>query len=74
MPHRHKNTLEEQEKSLQLVTNANNSNIILAGDFNCPDISWNNLCLKKNLQHRQGHTVNADRPKPNNTRRTNTST
>jgi hypothetical protein len=39
IPHRNKNTLEELEKSLQLITNDNNNNMILAGDFNCPDIS-----------------------------------
>ncbi|KAK3088908.1 hypothetical protein FSP39_025302 [Pinctada imbricata] len=53
MPHRSKNTLEELEKSLQLVTNDKNNNIILAGDFNCPDISWNTLSLKSSSSDKE---------------------
>ncbi|CAC5416334.1 unnamed protein product [Mytilus coruscus] len=51
MPHRNKVQLEELEKSLEKITEENkNSNIILAGDFNCPDIMWNNLSIKKDAQ------------------------
>jgi len=48
MPHRNKKSLEELEKAIDKITEENkNSNIILAGDFNCPDIDWNNLSIRK---------------------------
>ena len=46
MPHRNKHDIQELEKSLELATNTNNKNIILAGDFNCPDIDWDNMATK----------------------------
>jgi endonuclease/exonuclease/phosphatase family metal-dependent hydrolase len=40
--------LEELEKSLKIITEENNNNnIIIAGDFNCPDIEWETLSLKR---------------------------
>ena len=43
---RHRN-MEELEKSLKIITeDNNNNNIIIAGDFNCPDIEWETLSLK----------------------------
>ena len=51
MPHRNKAQLEELEKSLEKITEENkSSNIILAGDFNCPDIMWDNLTIRKDAQ------------------------
>lgn len=38
MPHRDQVHLEELRKSLELI--GNHSNIILTGDFNCPNIRW----------------------------------
>ena len=39
--------MEELEKSLKIITaENNNNNIIIAGDFNCPDIQWETLSLK----------------------------
>jgi endonuclease/exonuclease/phosphatase family metal-dependent hydrolase len=39
MPHRNNKDMEELEKSLKSITEENNNNnIIIAGDFNCPDI------------------------------------
>jgi hypothetical protein len=39
MPHRNNKDMEELEKSLKIITEENNNNnIIIAGDFNCPDI------------------------------------
>ncbi|CAC5403688.1 unnamed protein product [Mytilus coruscus] len=51
MPHRNKTQLEELENSLEKITEENkNNNIILAGDFNCPDIMWDTLSVKKDAQ------------------------
>ena len=49
MPHRNTKDLDELEKSLKIIIdeNNNNNNIILAGDFNCPDITWETLSLKQ---------------------------
>jgi len=48
MPHRNSNSIEELNKSLQQVYEGNKtSNIILAGDFNCPDIEWEKLSVRK---------------------------
>jgi hypothetical protein len=39
MPHRNNKDMEELEKSLKSITEENNNNnIIIAGNFNCPDI------------------------------------
>ena len=50
MPHRNTKDIEELDKSLQLASQDKCKNIILAGDFNCPDIDWNNLTVKNNAQ------------------------
>ncbi|KAK3091517.1 hypothetical protein FSP39_020434 [Pinctada imbricata] len=41
MPHRDSNHIEGLKTSLDKINNKNN-NIILTGDFNCPNINWNN--------------------------------
>ena len=47
MRHRNNKDMEELEKSLKIITEENNNNnIIIAGDFNCPDIQWETLSLK----------------------------
>jgi endonuclease/exonuclease/phosphatase (EEP) superfamily protein YafD len=38
MPHRNSKDNEELERSLNLTLQGNNKNIMLGGDFNCPDI------------------------------------
>ena len=64
MPHRNTKDMEELEKSLKIITDENNNNnIILAGDFNCPDITWETLSLKmdasdKEIQRTLIDTVN----------------
>ena len=40
MPHREQKHLEELSKSLEKIENHNITNIVLTGDFNCPDIRW----------------------------------
>ncbi|KAK3088381.1 hypothetical protein FSP39_018443 [Pinctada imbricata] len=41
MPHRKTKHLEELKRSLDIIHSKNqNSNIILTGDFNCPNINW----------------------------------
>jgi hypothetical protein len=46
MPHRNINDLNEFQTSLDTITMENDKNIILAGDFNCPDIDWINMTSK----------------------------
>ena len=45
MPHREQKHLDELQKSLTKISNHKNSNIILAGYFNCPDIRWDTLTV-----------------------------
>ena len=40
MPHREQKHLDELSKSLEKIENHNIANIVLTGDFNCPDIRW----------------------------------
>ena len=40
MPHRDLNILSEFEKSVQKANPQGSRNIIICGDFNCPDINW----------------------------------
>ncbi|MCS5550755.1 MAG: reverse transcriptase domain-containing protein [Gammaproteobacteria bacterium] len=40
MPHREQRHLEELNKSLNKIDQHNKKNIILTGDFNCPNIRW----------------------------------
>jgi hypothetical protein len=42
MPHRKENDLKELEKSLAKIRAGKDKQIILGGDFNCPDINWEN--------------------------------
>ena len=55
MPHRDINTLIEFEKSVQHLNQKGSRNIIICGDFNCPDINWEygytcNQAHNKNVQ------------------------
>lgn len=45
MPQRNLKDIQELEKSLEMATNTNKT-IIMAGDFNCPDINWEHLTVK----------------------------
>jgi hypothetical protein len=40
MPLREQKHLDELSKSLEKIENHNITNIVLTGDFNCPDIRW----------------------------------
>ncbi|CAG2190614.1 unnamed protein product [Mytilus edulis] len=40
MPHRDQKHLNELQKSLEKARTNGNTNVILTGDFNCPDIIW----------------------------------
>ncbi|CAC5407115.1 unnamed protein product [Mytilus coruscus] len=40
MPHRDQKHLNELQNSLEKARANGNTNVILAGDFNCPDIIW----------------------------------
>ena len=53
MPHRNTKDLDELEKSLKIITDENNNNnIILAGDFNFSDITWETLSLKQDATNK----------------------
>ena len=41
MPHRNLDTLIEFERSLEKANPKGKRNLIICGDFNCPDINWN---------------------------------
>ena len=51
MPHRNMEDVKELEKSLNLVSNKNN--IILTGDFNCPDINWDTMTVNQDAQDKE---------------------
>ena len=54
MPHRNKEDLINLDRSLKKLSNSNKSkHIILAGDFNCPDINWENLTVRSNAPDRE---------------------
>lgn len=48
MPHRNMEDVKELEKSLNLVSNK--KNIILTGEFNCPDINWDTMTVNQDAQ------------------------
>ncbi|WAR07916.1 hypothetical protein MAR_017874, partial [Mya arenaria] len=50
IPHRNINDIRKLDESLrQLTTLAREKHIILAGDFNCPDIDWSNMVDNKGI-------------------------
>ena len=53
MPHRNMKDIQELRHSLELVTAGKDNQIILAGDFNCPDIDWQSLTVKQNAPDRE---------------------
>ena len=54
MPHRNKEDLINLDRSLKKLSNSNKSkHILLAGDFNCPDINWENLTVRSNAPDRE---------------------
>ena len=54
MPYRNNKDMEELEKSLKIITEENNNNnIIIAGEFNCPDIQWETLSLKHEVSDKE---------------------
>ncbi|XP_053403025.1 uncharacterized protein LOC128558204 [Mercenaria mercenaria] len=53
MPHRCKNAIRQLDESIrQLSNSAREKHILLAGDFNCPDIDWPNLTVNKGAADR----------------------
>ena len=52
MPHRNMSDVKELEKSLDQISNLN-TNFILTGDFNCPDIDWENMSVNQNAQDKE---------------------
>ena len=51
MPHRNMEDVKELDKSLNLVSNK--KNIILTGDFNCPDINWDTMTVNQDAQDKE---------------------
>jgi hypothetical protein len=52
MPHRNANDIKELEKSLDQISDLN-TNFILTGDFNCPDINWDTMSVNQAAQDRE---------------------
>ena len=54
MPHRNISDCKELEKSINLVTDngTKDRDILLAGDFNCPGINWNNNTVSTDADDR----------------------
>ena len=54
MPHRNIDDIKQLELSLNKMTNSNTPrHILLAGDFNCPDIDWDSLSVRPGAQDRE---------------------
>ena len=54
MPHRNLKDLNNLDQSLKKLSNSSkNKHILLAGDFNCPDINWENLSVRPNAPDRE---------------------
>ena len=54
MPKRNMTDLNNLRQSLELLNKSKPKHLVLCGDFNCPDIDWDKLCLKnsKSIQDR----------------------
>ena len=53
MPHRNMSDVIELRRSLELVTANKEKHIVIAGDFNCPDIDWDCLSVQKEAQDKE---------------------
>ena len=54
MPHRNLNDIAKLDESLKQATNhKKGKHIILAGDFNCPDINWEKMSVNKGAADRE---------------------
>ena len=54
MPHRNLNDIARLDESLKQATNHKKwKHIILAGDFNCPDINWERMSVNKDAADRE---------------------
>lgn len=47
------NDVKELQRSLELASVEKDKQILLAGDFNCPDIDWQTSSVKNNAQDRE---------------------
>ncbi|CAC5395645.1 unnamed protein product [Mytilus coruscus] len=52
MPHRNMEDIKELDRSLDQISNKN-PNIILIGDFICPDINWNTMFIHQNAKDKE---------------------
>ena len=58
MPHRNLNDIARLDESLKQATNQKKGkHIILAGDFNCPDINWEKMSVNKGAADREVQTA-----------------
>ncbi|XP_071486387.1 uncharacterized protein [Diadema antillarum] len=53
MPHRSLLDVKRLDESLKKFQGKENKTIVIAGDFNCPDIDWQTLTLRHNAQDRE---------------------
>lgn len=53
MPHRNISDIDYLDKSLKKIKdNTKSKHILVASDFNCPDINWENLTINPNASDR----------------------
>lgn len=53
MPQRKMKDVNELRRSLEIVSASKERHIIVAGDFNCPNIDWQNLSVRANAQDKE---------------------
>ena len=52
MPHRNLKDTQELDKSIKNLNEKNSRNLILVGDFYCPDINWSTLSVDPESDNR----------------------
>jgi hypothetical protein len=52
MPHRNLKDTQELDKLIKKLNEKNSKNLILVGDFYCPDINWNTLSVDPESDNR----------------------
>lgn len=55
MPHRQDKHLQDLKEALEKLNGNKQKHLILCGDFNCPDISWDSLCVQNSTSTQDKH-------------------
>ena len=53
MPHGNINDINKLSESITMVNNGKPNHIILAGDFNCPEIDWSNMTINSKAPEKE---------------------